>query len=649
MSHFVQHLHRLFASPRRQGTAALAAILAATTPALIVLPAQAQDTVAANGQHGPVRYRVANLGTSFITRNPTINSSGQVAFSLFDGTTPTAWTFDGKRLVNLNTGGLPAYTSGINESGHIAGWFVRDDNGFGLNRAFHWTAAGGVSDLGALGDAWSIANAISNRDEVAGFYGGRSYARPFRWSARNGAEDLGVLGLADTVALAMNDHGLIAGVSQTAEGTTRTFVWTRARGIEDIGTLGGADSSPTAVGAQGEVAGESVTAGPDSHRHVYRWTRAGGMRDLGALGGDTSNMTAMSPNGRIIGTFSRNGLLHAMTWTSAHGMVDLGTLGGSFSLPGGVNDLGQVVGGAVDKSETARAFAWTHAQGMIDLNTRLVNAPAGLFLEKAEAVSNNGAIVVSSNAGLVLLRPLNQEILPEPVVGPIQLPELARTCCATTMKLAFTDANRGEYHRVTVDWGDASMNTAYVSEKGGEGSASAHHIYHTPGLYTVVVRVTDSAGNASSQRRDLIVVGPGQLAAGSGRFLAPLGVNRQTPRQPSMAAFRFLAPGTQAPGGMLSVVTDGLLFRAGSMSAVTGLQGAAGVRRLSGTGQLNGKEGYRYTITASAAAAGTQGRVGLRIWHSDPVSKAEVLDFDNEQVGATRGSAVTEGAVVVTP
>jgi len=647
MTHFAQYLNH--AGQRFAAVAVPFAglFLAAFAP----LPAAAQSGAVADYQSAAVRYRVANLGSGDTTTYPKINSAGQVAFSLFDGSTPAAWTFDGKRIINLGTlGGSWSYTSGINERGHIAGYSSASDEGIGRDRAFRWTAATGMVDLGALGGFRSYANAINNREEIAGFVRGSGPDRAFRWSTAIGMEDLGILGTSESQARAMNDYGLIAGSSQSAGGILHSFVWTRARGIEDIGTLGGLESIPVAAGARGEVAGSSDTFGIDNKRHAYLWTRAGGMRDLGALGGGDSDVKAMSPNGIIVGTIYGNGTTRTMTWTAAHGMVDVGTLGGASARPGGVNSLGQVVGAAADKSDVQRAFSWTRAQGISDLNGRLVNAPAGLFLTKAEAVSDNGAIVASSNAGLVLLRPVSQEKLPAPVVGPIQLPEAGRTCCATEMQVAFTDGNPAEQHRVTVDWGDAFLDTALVAEKGGEGSASAHHIYHAPGLYTVVVRVIDSRGNASSLRRDLVVTGSGPLAAGSGRFMAPMGADSAAPKQAGTAAFRFVAPGAQAPQGMLSFVTERLLFRAATMSDAAKLAGVAGVQRMSGMGQLNGTDGYHYSLTAASAAPGSQARFGLRIWHSDPVSKAEVTDFDNARADVSaRGSVLSEGVIAVAP
>lgn len=90
-------------------------------------------------------------------------------------------------------------------------------------------------------------------------------------------------------------------------------------------------------------------------------------------------------------------------------MVDLGTLGEPDSSAVDVNASGQVVGVAFAANLPAtsgqpRAFSWTASGGMIDLNAHIPTAPQGVELLSASAVSDNGAIVATSNTGLVLLR-----------------------------------------------------------------------------------------------------------------------------------------------------------------------------------------------------------------------------------------------------
>ncbi|MDB5962951.1 MAG: hypothetical protein JWP59_4245 [Massilia sp.] len=637
---------------QRRGPAALVAAVAMVALGAAIVPALAQDGVAAAATAPPLRYRVVNLGTGELTRLPVINASGQVAFSLFDGGAPLAAFFDGRKVVPLGTlGGLETYASALNDSGQVTGFSTRDNSPVPRFGAFRWSAATGMIDIGTLNGGSSSGNAINNKGEVAGNSGAAlEPPHAFRWNSTSGIEYLGSLSGDLSSAVAINDSGLIAGFSNAASGDAHSFVWTRRNGIEDIGTLGGAFSYPQAVGARGEVAGYSYTAA--GHYRAYLWTRAGGMRDLGAPGGVDSFVLAMSPQAHIAGVINlTSGNQHAMAWTASAGMVDLGTFGGAGSRAASVNNLGQVVGWALDKNQAMRAFSWNRGQALADLNGRLVNAPAGLVLESADAVSDNGAIVASSNAGLVLLRPVGQDSLPAPVVGPVQAPALLRAGAAASVSVAFTDAQPSDIHRVTLDWGDASMETAIVTERGGAGSASASHVYREAGVYGIRARVTDSAGNSTTVRREVVVEAASQKAAGSGRVLAPAGADRHAPQQAGPAWFSFVAPGAQASGGKLYFNTTRLDFQSTAMSAApagaAALSASAGGQawQLSGTGKLNGKDGYRYALTV---ASGAQGQFGLRIWHSDPVTRAEVVDFDNGQApAAARGTTLVQGAIAV--
>jgi probable HAF family extracellular repeat protein len=397
------------------------------------------------------------------------------------------------------------------------------------------------------------------------------------------------------------------------------------------------------------------------------------MRDLGAGPGIESFVLAMSSKAQIAGVINLSTEVQkAMAWTAATGMLDLGTFGGPGARAQNVNNLGQVVGSAMDRKLNHRAFLWSRARGLADLNGRLDNAPAGLVLDDALAISDNGAIVAFSNAGLVLLRPVGQTRLSAPVVGPIDAPALIRTGAAVTMKVAFNDIDSKQWHRASLQWGDATMETALVAESNGAGIAKASHVYAEPGVYTIIARVSDAAGETTTVTRDVVVEAPGQLAAGSGKVYSPLKSYRGAPAHGGQASFRFVAPGQQERGGALRFTAAKLSFNSTSMSVASSAPGSG---RLTGTGTLNGKRGYRYAADVAPGVAGdaaAQGRFGLRIWHADPAGGADIIDYDNsapvasagrmnraasadsesiaDSAGsvAARGTALLEGAISVT-
>ena len=375
--------------------------LAGTAVAVRAEPQAAVDAEA------PALYRVIHLRPQIsLTSLPDINARDQVVFGLETPVGQRGFFYDGTRVRDIGTlGGPSTWVAKLNDAGQVTG---RSEVARDTHHAFVWSVDGGMVDLGTLPEAsHSVGNDINNHGVVTGTSWG-DFVPPhaFRWSAESGMEDLGAFttGIAGiSYGQAINDAGLITGVSDTEEPARHAFVWTRETGLVDIHTLAGQDSYPVAVGAAGEVAGHYLV---DGRYRAFLWTAATGMRDLGTAGGNESLVIAMSDNARIAGVINLpDEIQHAMTWTRAGGMVDLGTLGGVHSRALDVNNKGQVVGAARNAAGQFRGFVWSAGRGMVDLNTRLRNAPPGLVVGAASAISGNGAIVAESSAGLVLLKP----------------------------------------------------------------------------------------------------------------------------------------------------------------------------------------------------------------------------------------------------
>lgn len=298
-------------------------------------------------------------------------------------------------IIDLGTlGGNSSWAEAINDSGQVVG---HSDTGSGEQRAFLWTASGGMQDLGTLGGT-SVATAINSSGQVVGYSDTSSrLRRAFLWTASGGMQDLGTLGGSHGWAFGINDSGDIAGVSHLASGRPRACVWPATGGIQDLGTLGGNSSWARAINGSGQVAGAS--RGTSVPAHAFRWTASGGMQDLGALGGDYSEGSHINNAGHVIGyARTASNLAHAYLWTPSSGMMDLGTLGGYGghnnrigSLARGVNNLDAVVGYAYTASANAHAFLWTAIDGMQDLGT------LGGSQSTAMALTDSGVIVGSSN------------------------------------------------------------------------------------------------------------------------------------------------------------------------------------------------------------------------------------------------------------
>lgn len=451
-------------------------------------------------------YRVINLGPGTIAAYPHINATGQVAFSMIGGGRTAGFFYDGTVVKNIGSlGGANVYVAGLNDAGQVAGTSL---NEHGIENAFVWTAGGGMLGIrSGTGGGRSYGLAINRHGVVTGSFSNTpdGPARPFRWSAAGGVEDLGLApGLPwPSSGRVLNDAGLIAGVATVDDEQTHAFAWTRSGGTVAIDTQGSVESAPVAVGAGGEVAGNRLASFEDGGDRPFLWTRAGGMVDLGTGRGTTAWVNAMTPGLHIAGGIGyADGRQRAMSWTRRSGMRELGTLGGRTSVARDVNARGQIVGFAEDRTGAMRAFVWSASGGMFDLNQALHRAPPGLVLEQALSINDSGAIVASSNAGLVLLRPGGGHgggYVPGHVLGPVVAPASVTIGTRLEAKVGFMDDDETGTRSIHWSWGDGSARQAgKLRESGGAGTASASHGYAAPGIYELVVTVVDRDGRSTA-------------------------------------------------------------------------------------------------------------------------------------------------------
>jgi probable HAF family extracellular repeat protein len=596
-------------------------------------------------------YTVIKLGAGEITQIPVINAGNQVAYSLFGPAGSAASFFDGATVRDLGTlGGPEAYVRALNDAGQVTGYSFTAD---GLQRAFRWAAPSGMVNLGTLpGTEASIGMGINNLGQVVGdAEAALEPPRAFLWSDAAGMINLGTLGGA-AVASVINDSTIVAGYSDTPDGSTHAFRWSAAGGMGDLGTLGNIDSYANLINNAGQIGGYSAISDANGFNyHGFVWDQSSGMVDIGTLSGLGSAALAMNASGQVAGVSDIDAVYqHAIFWSREGGIVDLGTLGGTASRALGINRDGAVVGASNTPAGDLefRAFLWTRAQGMIDLSTRLRNAPPGLVVTGGVAISDSGAIVAESNAGLVLLVP-GAGGTDAPVVGPIAAagPVVAGT--RATFSADFTDRNRTDTHTAAWFWGDDCTRTpGTVIESDGAGTASGDHLFCNAGVYPVALTVTDNTGLSATVSRDVVVLAAsGAAVGGGGWFMSPQGAYRKQRLHAGRASFSFVSAVTSQGAGPMTLkfhVAD-MVFRSTGYESLS----VAGSRvQYQGSGTINGKGDYKFLLTAvdgSTSKAVRNSRLRLKVWHVDARSKADIIDYDNQ--GAARNfAAAGEGSVI---
>lgn len=286
-------------------------------------------------------------------------------------------------------GGLQSYAHGVSGDGRVVVGRALDSAG--VERAFRWTAATGMQDLGDLGGGGAVAyDANADGSVVVG----RSY---------DGSPGLGYTGFRWTPATGMEALPIAEASDVSADGDAAVgfaLLWTASGGVTSIG----ASNWARGISPEGDVVvGDTSTSG---QRHAMRWTPAGGVQDLGTLSGPQSFADSASSHAAVVVgqaqvMIQNYPFWHAFRWTGSRGMEDLGTLGGPLSAAYDVSNDGSVIAGkALSSSSSASetAFRWTTRRRMQDLRRELldlgVTAVQGWVLKTASSVSADGTVIV---------------------------------------------------------------------------------------------------------------------------------------------------------------------------------------------------------------------------------------------------------------
>ncbi|GBC92057.1 hypothetical protein HRbin15_00519 [bacterium HR15] len=202
----------------------------------------------------------------------------------------------------------------------------------GALRAYRQQPLGGLQNLGVLAGNtddpfyWSEARDVSadGKTVVGRSIDAQGLLRAFRWSEADGMQDLGTLGGFHSGAYGVSaDGSTIVGYADDAQGRMRPFRWTQAGGMHDLGTFGGSIGDAWATSADGQIVVGAAQNAQGQWR-AFRWTPAGGLQALPGLGGAESGVRDISADGKVMVGLARNaqGQWRAVRWT-ASGVEDL--------------------------------------------------------------------------------------------------------------------------------------------------------------------------------------------------------------------------------------------------------------------------------------------------------------------------------------
>ena len=151
----------------------------------------------------------------------------------------------------------------------------------------------------------------------------------------------------------------------------RGFVYKDGKFTELAPLPGGAWSGASAINNVGTVVGfRSVGEGVNPF-NAFLWSAAGGFIDLGVMSGPNSAATDVNNNGQVVGwTGNGSSISEGFIWEDGR-LTLLGPVPGGFtSIPGGTNDIRQVVGsGRFQRDGSSvvlgRPFLWDNGQMMV--------------------------------------------------------------------------------------------------------------------------------------------------------------------------------------------------------------------------------------------------------------------------------------------
>jgi len=311
--------------------------------------------------------------------------------------------------------------SALNAAGQVAGTLSETGR---QPIAVLWAPGGALRRLGYLPGhgAQSHATALNGAGMVVGRSGSAGSGRAFSWTQAGGMVDLGALlpGARATSAVSVNDAGQVilqeyAFVNHSAQGS-HAWAWTAAAGLAAIEpTFPGLYVSARGSNRLGQVTGY---AGTPTGWEAFIWTPGSGTQTLGRPAGwyNGTAGNAINDDGVVVGDSTVGCCVNAVKWTPQDGWTGLGYIPNfvGYSDAFAINHAGVIVGGSA-KGEDAHDVAaiWFPGRKALDLMQFIDPADplkASLKLTSAVGINDAGQILANGTldgrAQAVVLTPI---------------------------------------------------------------------------------------------------------------------------------------------------------------------------------------------------------------------------------------------------
>lgn len=220
---------------------------------------------------------------------------------------------------------------------------------------------------------------------------------------------------------------------------------------------------------------------------------------------------------------------------------------------------------------------------------------------------------------------------------------------------SFTDPGANDTHTAAWDWGDTSTLISTVTQGTGSGLVNDSHSYSEPGVYTVMLTITDddSADSNVSEYKYVVVYDPSAgFVTGGGWVVSPAGALVDSPTATGKAEFGFVAKykqGATVPSGNTEFQFEAGKFHFHSTN-YQWLVVAGAKAQFKGEGTVEGSNHqYGFMLTAIDGQINGGGNVDkfrLKIWDLDGGG----VVYDNQIGGADDSdpsTAISKGSIVI--